>query len=336
MTNPLVSVILAPHNGMDHIQKCLDSVLGQAYENFEIILVDNASTDGTAEFVKERYPQVRQIESSENLAYGPGNNLGASIAKGGLLLFLNHDTIVTDEFLVELVRAMEAEPEIAVAQSKIMMASNQELIDSAGAFLTWTGMWFHPGRGDRVAYDATGPVDVLGAAGACVLVRSAIYEELRGFDPDFRIYFDDADFSWRARLMGSRVVVVLKSVVYHWGGATTQTLPPAFTVFHSFKNRLCSLIKLLSLTDLILVLPVHLTFCLAASAAYALSLKPANAYAILRALWWNLTNVKRTLNKRKEFTGGLGAASKNIFKDYRKPLPVSWFMRTSMEYFSRW
>lgn len=334
--NPLVSIILVAHNGMDHIQKCLDSVIRQAYENIEIILVDNASTDGTADFVKEHYPQVRQIRNKKNLAYGPGNDVGVSIAEGDLLLFLNHDTLVTDDFLLELIRAMEGDPEIAVAQSLIMMTTDPEIIDSAGAFLTWTGMWFHPGRGEPIAYNGTEPVDVLGAAGACVLVRMAIYKKLQGFDPDFRIYFDDADFSWRARLIGNRVVMVPKSVIYHWGGATTQKMPSAFTVFHSFKNRFCSLIKLLSLRDLIWVLPVHLTICLAASAAYALSLKPANAYAILRALWWNLTNVRRTLNKRKEFTGGLGAAPKHIFEDYRKPLPVSWFMRTSMDYFSRW
>lgn len=335
MSEPLVSIILAPHNGMKHIPACLDSVLAQAYRHAEIIIVDNASTDGTPEYVKHNYPQVRLIRSEENLAYGRGNNLGASVAKGDLLLFLNHDTEVTKDFLAELVRAMEKWPAIGVAQSKIFMASSPDLIDSAGAYLTRTGMWFHSGRGELDGSADREPVDILGAAGACVVVRRDVFEALGGFDPDFVIYFDDADFSWRATLLGFRVVLVPRSVIYHWGGATTRLLPSAFTVHHSFKNRLCSLIKLLGVPDLLLTLPVHVALCIGGALVYFLRLKPANGLAIIRALLWNLVNLRHTLAKRREFRSLRGDHQNDIDRLLR-PLPLGWFMRTASGYFSKW
>ena len=335
MIEPPVSIILAPHNGMDYIRACLDSVLGQAYKNIEVIIVDNASTDGMLEYVEHQFPQVRRIRSEANLAYGGGNNLGASVAKGDLLLFLNHDTVVTEDFLIELVKVMESWPAIGIAQSKILMASRRDLVDSAGAYLTRTGMWFHPWRGEPDCIVDREPIDILGAAGACVLVRREVFEALRGFDPDFVIYFDDADFSWRAKLLGHRIVMVPRSVIYHWGGATTQRLPSAFTVYHSFKNRLCSLIKLLSVRDLLVTLPLHLALCIGGALVYFLRLKPANGQAVLRALLWNLANLPQTLTKRREFMSLSNNRQAGIHGLIR-PLPIAWFMRTASGYLTKW
>jgi hypothetical protein len=336
MTMTLVSIIIAAHNGMDHIGKCLDSVFAQDYSGFEVIVVDNASTDGMSDYVRRNRPLVRLLKSPLNLAYGKGNNLGASVAKGDLLLFLNHDVIVTNTFLSELVRVMHANSEIGVAQSKIMMASNPSLIDSVGAYLTTTGVWVHPNHGEPDGMGNPGPIEILGACGACLMVRRDVFEELGGFDPDFVIYYDDADLAWRARLQGAKVVVVPGSVVYHWGGATTRRLPSAFTVYHSFKNRLCSLIKLMSVRDLTVALPVQTALCLAGALAYFLRAKPANALAILRSLMWNAANLRRTLEKRNRIRMSLTGAQRETYRDLMVSLPLGYFMRTSFGYVSKW
>lgn len=335
MSEPLVSIILAPRNGMEHIPACLESVFAQAYKNVEVILVDNASSDSSPDYVERHFPQVNLIRSEENLAYGKGNNLGVSTAKGELLLFLNHDTVVTEGFLMELVKVMQDRPATAVAQSKILMASDRALVDSAGAYLTRTGMWFHPGRGEPDSLIDQEPVEILGAAGACVLIRRDVFETLGGFDQDFVIYFDDADFSWRARLLGYKVVLVPRSLIYHWGGVTTKKLPSSFTVFHSFKNRLCSLIKLLTVRDLARTVPVHVALCVGGALVYFLRLKPANGLAILKALLWNLANLPQTLAKRREFNRLLNHHGDGI-EGLIRPLPIGWFMRTAGGYFAKW
>jgi hypothetical protein len=321
---------------MDHIHACLESLFAQDYPRFEVIVVDNASTDGLPEYVERSFPQVSVLRSPVNLAYGKGNNLGASLANGQFLLFLNHDTIVTDAFLIELMKVVQTRPEVGVAQSKILMASNPNLIDSAGAYLTKTGMWVHRDHGlpDRIV--DTNPIEILGACGACLMVRRGLFETLGGFDPDFVIYFDDADFCWRARLLGKITVLVPSSVIYHWGGATTQRLPSSFTVFHSFKNRLCSLIKLLSLRDLVVVLPIQLGLCFGGALAYFLRLNPANGIAILRAMLWNAANLARTLKKRKVVRRALPDKHRQLYEDLMIPFHLGYFIRTSLRYLSRW
>ena len=231
--NPLVSVIITARDGLKYIPACLDSVFAQSYQQIEVILVDNDSTGGSHEFVSENYPQVRAMRSETNRGCGGGNNLGASVANGEYLLFLNHDTIVTKDFLAELVRGISSDPTIGIAQSKILMAADPEIVESVGAFLTMTGIWIHPHRGDHEDVVGPEPKDILGACGTCMLVRSQVFKQLGGFDSDFVVYYDDADFSWRALLSGYRAVSTPSSVIHHWGGGTTELLPSTFTVYHS-------------------------------------------------------------------------------------------------------
>lgn len=333
---PLVSIVLAPQNGMDHLPACLESVYAQDYEDFEVIYVDNASTDGSPDYVEHGYPQVKVVRSSRNLAYAGGNNLGAQYAHGELLLFLNHDTVVTEHFLSNLVQAMHQHPDVGIAQSKIMMASAPSLIDSTGAYLTWTGIWVHPNHGYPDHDLGEQPIEILGACGACLMVRRELFRRLGGFDRDFAIYFEDADLSWRSWLLGMRVALAPSSVIYHWGAVTTSRLPSTFTVFHSFKNRLCSLIKLLDGLQLLWVIPIHLVMCLAGGLAYLVKGKPMNAIAILRAICWNVTNLRATLRKRRLVRSmspqGTSLSGKGLFR----PLPARYFLRTSVGYLSRW
>ena len=336
VTMSTVSIILAPHNGMDHTPACIESIQAQTYTATEIIVVDNASTDGTSRFLKQHYPSVTVVESDQNLAYAGGNNLGASRARGSYLLFLNHDTIVLQGFLEKLVRVMQSHPEIAIAQSRIMTALEPDRIDSIGAYLTRSGMWVHPMRGQFFEHVPAESVEVLGACGACLMVRREVFFELGGFDPDFMIYFEDADLSLRARLLGHRVVVVPSSVILHWGGVTTGQLPSAFTVFHSFKNRLCLLIKDLDFIDLVWSLPIHVALCFLGMVAYLLRLKLKSAAAVASALLWNAMNLGMTIQKRKIVQARKVAIPAEGYEALIKPLPLSYFIRASWSYLARW
>lgn len=336
MITPEVSIVIASHEGMEYLPACLDSVFAQTNSGFEVIFVDSASTDGSLDYVMAVYPTVKVIRSEVNLGFGKGNNLGAAEARGKYILFLNPDTIVTKDFLTALVQELEANPGVGAAQSKIMRASNRGIIDSAGAYLTWTGVWVHSMRGEPDDLIGSDPVEVLGACGTCLLVRRDLFEELAGFDPDFFVYFDDADFSWRVWQLGFSVVMVPGSVIYHWGSGTTKLLPSVFTVFHSFKNRVCSLLKLLSAADLIAIMPIHLTLCLAGAIAYFIKLKPSNGLAILQALAWNILNLRRTLQKRSTIAKSLADDQRSKYRELMRPLPLGYFVRTSLGYVSEW
>lgn len=336
MTNPLVTIIITTHNGVDFLPECLRSVLSQHFTNFEVLFVDNASTDGSADFVEANYPEVKVLRSEANLGYGGGNNLGAGVARGDFLVFLNHDTYVAENFLGELVAAMHRDASVGIAQSKILMASDPKIIETVGAFLTRTGVWVHPHRGESDDGNAQPPARILGACGTCMVIRSQVFRQLGGFDPDFVVYYDDADLSWRARMLGHEVVCVPSSVIYHWGSGTTRRFPSVFTVYHSFKNRLCSLIKLLGPWDLLTVLPVHLAFCLAAAGAYLVSLKPANALAVLKALSWNVGRISKTLRERRRVREGVAGNPHSKYSEFVRPLPLGYFMRTSLGYVAKW
>lgn len=321
---------------MKYIPECFRSVYSQSYEDFEVIMVDNASTDESASYVEQNYPDAIVIRSKSNLVYGPGNNLGARRARGKILLFLNHDTVVTSDFLTDLVTAMHNDADIGIAQSRILRASSPELVDSVGAYLARSGMWIHPFQGEPDQSEGSTPYDVLGTSGACLMVTAELFDELGGFDPDFLIYFDDYDLSWRARLLGYRAVVVPESTIYHWGGATTQALPSAFTVFHSFKNRLCSLIKLLPPLDLLRTLPIHLLLCFGGGIGYTIRLNPSNSLAISKAILWNVLNLPETLEKRRQISQ---VSLDDMGKDQSplsRPMQMAYFLRTSLEYFSKW
>ena len=336
METPLVSVILAPHNARDFIVPCLESLCRQDYGNIQVLFVDNASTDGSAEFIEHTFPWVTVIRSATNLAYAGGNNLGAQHADGELLLFLNHDTEVCPGFLTELVDVMKNNPDVAICQSKILRAAEPHTVDSIGAYITRTGVWIHPGQGGRDEWDGPLPRDVLGACGACLMVRREVFERLGGFDEDFVIYFEDADLSWRARALGSRVIVVPRSVIYHWGGATTSKLPSPFTVYHSFKNRLCLLIKMLAWKDLVTILPVHIAFCVGGAVAYFAGLKPHNAAAVVRGVAWNARALRRTLRKRTEVWSLAGGRARECYREFVLSLPIGYFIRTSLGYLKKW
>lgn len=333
---PLVSIIIATHNGAEFIGPCLSALDEQDYPNTEVIFVDNASTDGCAELVRTGFPTVRVIESRQNLGYGGGNNRGAAAATGELLLFLNHDTLVGRGFLTELVGAMQSDPTIGLAQSKILKAADPNVVETLGAYLTRTGMWVHSHRWEPDDPSIQLPIRVMGACGTCLMVRRSVFEMLGGFDGDFIVYYDDADFSWRAWLAGYQAIAVPRSVIRHWGGGTTHALPSAFTVYHSFKNRLCSLIKLLEPLDLMLVLPVHFALCLAGAGAYAVRFKPQNSLAVLRAVAWNARHLRATLRKRKAARGLMNGQPSEPLRGLIRSLPLRYFMRTSLGYVTKW
>ena len=301
MKHPLVSVILVNWNGKKYLDACLESLRVVKYSPYEIIVVDNASTDGSAAWVKATYAHVRLVENKENKGFAGGHDAGLAVAKGKYILILNVDTIVEPSFLTPLINRLERDPGIAVVQPKVVLGTNPRLIDSVGSFFLPNGLLYHYGREkEEKLPEYNVPMDIFSAKGVCMALRREVIDRVGLFDPDFFAYFEETDFCMRVWLAGWHVVYEPTSRIMHAGGAASSRQPSSFIVYHSSKNVICTHLKNLSV---VYALRAVFSVLLLYGVWIIISLmtgKLSTAYAVLRAVWWNVLNFGQTLHKRKE------------------------------------
>lgn len=297
-----VSVIIVNWNGLHWLQGCLPTLSKQTHTALEIIVVDNGSTDGSVSWVRKHYPKAKVIVNAENLGFSHANNIGYKKATGSYVLFLNNDTKTTRTFIARLVQVLESDRAIGGAQSKILLMDKPDTHDSVGAFLTPTGFLYHYGFGKKniPKYDAQ--IDLYTAKGACMIFKKSVLKkvEVDGWilDPDYFAYFEESDMCHRILLAGYRIVYVHDSVIYHKMGATSSSMNNDFIQYHSFKNRIRSYIKNLSLLSALFILPVHLLLCEAFSLASLAKGKFALAVAIQKSIFWNISHIGDSLRMR--------------------------------------
>lgn len=246
---PLVSVVILNYNGRRFIETCLKSVLNDTfYSNFEVILIDNASTDGSIELVKRRFerdPRLIIVRNNKNLGFAEGNNVGVRYARGEYIVFLNSDTVVDNNWLTELVKVMNSDQIIGAAQSKLLLLRQPEYLDSAGDYIDYYGLPIRRGGGwkekDYGQYNHI--EEIFSARGAAMIVRRSVISEVGLFDPKFFLSYEDIDLCWRIRLRGYKVVFVPKSVIYHLGEASSPPADSPQKIFHMTKNHIATMLK---------------------------------------------------------------------------------------------
>jgi GT2 family glycosyltransferase len=235
MSARALSVIVLNFNGRRWLGPCLEALAAQAgAPSFETILVDNASHDGSAAFVREHFPGVHVLETGRNLGFAAGNNAGAKAASGRALVFLNNDTVPAPDWLAHLAGALEAQPAFALVTARIVFMDQPDRIDSAGDGYLRAGGAFKHGHGGRVA-DHLETREVFGACGAAFIIRRDVFDELGGFDESFFMVYEDVDLSYRARLAGYRCLYAADATVRHAGSATLGRRS-AQAVFYGQRN----------------------------------------------------------------------------------------------------
>lgn len=264
---PLVSTIIVSWNGRQHLPACLAAVAAQAGVDAETILVDNGSTDGTAEFVRANYPWVRLVALPENRGFAGGNNAGVLEARGRYVAFLNNDTVAANDWLKQLLAGLDGAGGFSVATSRIVYMHDPSILDSAGdGMLRWGGA-FKRLHG-APASSASQSMEVFGACGAAFLMPKALFDELGGFDESFFVSHEDVDLSYRARLKGHRCLYVAGAVVHHHGSATLGRVSP-FAVFHGQRNLEWVYLKNTPAGLLLRTFPGHLVYTAAAAVHFA-------------------------------------------------------------------
>ncbi len=215
-----VSVVIPNYNGLEHLPTCLEALRAQHFRDFETILVDDGSDDGSAEWVRRHHPEVQVLELPRNMGMATAANRGWRLAAGRDIALLNNDTRADPGWLEALVEAAEAHPEVPFFASKIRLFDRPNILHAAGDLYGVDGIPRNRGawEEDHGQYDRE--FEVWGPCGAAAYYRRALLEELGGFDERLFMYLEDVDLAWRAQLRGYRCRFVPRAVVYHKVSAT--------------------------------------------------------------------------------------------------------------------
>jgi GT2 family glycosyltransferase len=265
---PRVSVIIVNWNGREFLGECLDSVLAQTFEDFEVIVVDNGSSDGSADWIAGEYPQVRLLRLASNQGFCGGNNAGARIARAEFLLLLNNDTVVDDGWLAPLYTTITSDSRIAACDSKILYAGEPHTIWSAGATYTIAGTANFRAQGTREDALSCQPAEVFSAVACSAIYRRSVWEEIGGLDETYFAGYEDVDWGFRARLRGYRIFNVPASRVYHKVSATHQYNSPAY-VRHGQRNVTATFVKNMPAPLLLRYAGLHLVYAIGSLVYFA-------------------------------------------------------------------
>ncbi len=288
----MVSIIIPHWNGIEILSECIESLKLSTYPNIEIVVVDNLSTDGSQNWIKNNHPDIILIENDKNYGYAGGCNRGVNACLGEYIIFLNNDTVQTPGWIEYLVNIMAAEPQIAAAQPTIRNYYQKKRFDyagGAGGAMDIFGFPFAKGRifstqeNDTAQYAA--PDDIFWASGTAMIVRKDRFIEAGGFDETFFAHMEEIDLCWRFHLMGFNIRSAPKSIVYHKNAATL----PQYTVQKYYLNHRNSLLMILSNYTLLLtlyLLPIRLALEGVAFIYAAMMLDWRHAVAIIKAVAW--------------------------------------------------
>jgi GT2 family glycosyltransferase len=252
---PLVSVIVVSYQSGPTLARCLEALRGQTFTDFEVLLVDNASTDGAPQAAAAADPTLRFLQPGDNLGFAAGNNLAAREARGRWLVLLNPDAYARPDWLEALIAGAERHPDVRCFTTLQMVADEPGLMDGAGDVMTSAGIPFRGGYRRRLPPDLP-EGEVFSACGAATLIDRELFLGAGGFDERFFCYCEDVDLGYRLRLAGESTLLLPGAVVEHVGSASTGVRSD-FAIFHGSRNRIWTFIKNTPPLLLWLTAPLH-------------------------------------------------------------------------------
>ena len=345
---PLVSLITINYNGLKYLKNLYDSFFKLDYPNLELIMVDNASTDGSYDFVKVHYPNVRLVQNSQNFMFARGNNEGIKIAQGEIIGLINNDVEVSADFLHPIVQAFREMPELAACQPKVRDLTQPELFEYAGAaggFIDRYGYPFMRGRlfftveEDRGQYDK--PLEIFWSTGACFFFRRSVIDEIGLLDEDFVMHMEEIDLCWRMHLRGHKIFCIPAALVWHKGGGTLAPDNPRKT-YWNFRNNIFLLVKNSGIANLFRFLIFRLFLDFTALVREMLLGKIKNSWSIIKAYLWLLLHLPLLIRKRQKSQNQRKVTDQEIFRlVYPGSIVWEYFIRgrkkfTELRKINRW
>ena len=343
MSNSLAKVsIVIPHwNNVEVLSECLKSIRSSNSSDFEVIVVDNASTDNSVQYVKSNFPEVKLFENSVNDGYAGGCNIGANLAKGEYLVFLNNDTIQEPNWISSLLSTLVSKPQIAAVQPKILNYYDRKIFDYAGGsgghmdvycFPLARGRVFTHQENDEGQYD--NKEKCFWSSGTCFMVKKNIFFEAGGFDSSFFAHMEEVDLCWKLQAMGYEVWVDPNATVYHKNGLTL----PMYSHKKYYLNHRNSLLMLFgnySLKNILLVGSVRLILEIIAFIYSFVILDWKHATAIIRSLIWIVFHPHLIIKKRANFAKIKKTNDKKIMENMIKVSAVAkYYLQNRKTYFA--
>lgn len=254
--SPGVSVVIVNHNSGNLLAKCLKCLGQQTIVPEKVIVVDNASTDGSCEMINMQ-TNITVIRSEKNIGFAAGNNLALAECYSTFVALLNPDAFPEPDWLEKLFFAATEYPEYAMFGSRLVSAENSDLLDGDGDSYFVSGMVWRQGHMQPVP-DRISPWEVFSPCAAAAFYRTEAVQSAGGFDPDFFCYLEDVDLGFRLRLMGHRCLQVPTAIVHHMGSATTGGQHGDFATYHGHRNLVWTYFKNMPVPLFWIFLPLHL------------------------------------------------------------------------------
>ncbi|MCF2681464.1 glycosyltransferase family 2 protein [Faecalicatena contorta] len=246
-----VTIVIPNYNGKHFMEPCLASLENQTCRDFRILIVDNASTDGSIEYMKEHYPDIEVIALDKNYGFSKAVNVGIRHSDTPYVILLNNDTTVDPHYVEEMVRAIEKSPKIFSVSSKMIQMYHPDLIDSAGDLYTLVGWGVCRGNGRPIS-NYTEADEIFTACAGAAIYRRKVFSRIGYFDENHFAYLEDIDIGYRAKIYGYRNMYCPTALVYHVGSGTSGSKYNSFKVKLSARNNIYLNYKNMPLAQLIL------------------------------------------------------------------------------------
>ncbi|MCW5515368.1 glycosyltransferase family 2 protein [Muriicola sp. Z0-33] len=300
-----LSIVILNWNGHALLEQYLPSVINYS-PGAEVVVADNASTDGSVAFVQENYPNVKIVQNVVNGGFAKGYNDALKHLEADIFCLLNSDVEVTENWLAPIIKAFEEIPDAAIIQPKILdllKPDHFEYAGAAGGFLDKYGYPFCRGRIFQALEKDEGQyndiTEIFWATGACMFIKRDVFTSLGGFDEDYFAHQEEVDLCWRAKIAGHKVYYVGGSEVYHLGGSTLSNMNPKKT-FLNFRNSLYSITKNLPRRKALPIILARLVLDGVAALRFVFQLKISHCFAILKAHLSYYRNFRKMYRKREK------------------------------------
>ncbi|HPT07784.1 MAG TPA: glycosyltransferase family 2 protein [Candidatus Omnitrophota bacterium] len=336
-SDPVISIIIVNHNGMNCITGCLSSVLKSDFRDFEVIFVDNASKDDSiacAQKFADQDTRVRILPQTIPLGPANGRNRGIEAAKGEYIVFLDNDTEVTAPWLTEMLKVLENNKNVGCVQSKLLLPDKKTL-DTCGHYMSFLGFPFELGSNEIDHGQYNTEIEIFGARSAAMCVLRDALVKAGVFDSDYFMHSEETDLCWRIWLAGYRIVYVPGSVVYHKRSGSASKAARRMQYYEGAKNCTKTVLKNCGLLRLLYMAPLHLASWLCIAILLCFRFRFNDAYAIIRGLAWDCTHIVRIYSDRKIIQEMRVIPDKELFHIMHGKLGVFGFLIKAFRWLSK-
>lgn len=325
MRVPFISIVIANYNGDRYLRTCLTSLLRSSVANFEVIVIDNNSTDTSLKIVSEfqkKDSRVKKMKNKTNIGVPASRNRAIDKCKGDIIILLDNDTQLLKNSLEELVKPLLESEDIGATQALLLDFENREIIQMAGGRLIPQAIWlicFYQWDEYTRVKNKINPFNII-AISAAIAVKREVIKKIGGYDKLLHNYTDDLDFSWRIWIAGFRVVLANKSIIYHHTKSVAKRANIGANNFDIYfqmaKNSFRSIFKNYEITNVIRYLPISVLINLSRGVLVLIRRKDASALlATICAIWWSFLNLPDTIKNRELTQRTRGFTDKKILQE---------------------